>query len=249
MTMTSRRAGRPLAESPASRLRAVRSRLFWSVVWPRIRRFVERTFHTALLLRTTNFTQTRWLGRPIRQNVLDLWTIQETIAALRPAVIIETGTFEGGSALFYADLLDRLGGAGRVVTIDSAPQSTPPHPRVTYLLGDSTSRAVIDRVMAAVAQAAGPVMVILDSDHSEGHVARELDAYSPVVTPGSFLLVQDGAIDRLGYFRAFRPGPCRAIERFLAAHAEFEIDRERCGRFLITDHPNGWLRRRADEPS
>ena len=101
-----------------NRLRAVRSRLFWSVVWPRIRRFVERTFHTALLIRTTNFTQTRWLGRPIRQNVLDLWTIQETIATLRPEVIIETGTFEGGSALFYAELLDLLGDAGSVVTID-----------------------------------------------------------------------------------------------------------------------------------
>ena len=138
--MTSPQAGRPIAGHPVSRLRAVRSRLFWSVVWPRIRRFVERTFHTALLLHTTNFTQTRWLGRPIRQNVLDLWTIQETIATLRPEVIIETGTFEGGSALFYAELLDRLGGAGVVVTIDSAPRSTPTHPRVTYLVGDSTSR-------------------------------------------------------------------------------------------------------------
>ncbi len=245
--MTIPQAGRPTAEYRANRLRAVRSRLFWSIVWPRIRWFVERTFHTALLIRTTNFTQTRWLGRPIRQNVLDLWTIQETIAALRPDVIIETGTFEGGSALFYAELLERLGGAGRVVTIDSAPRATPEHPRVTYLVGDSTSRAVIDQVMAVAAQAAGPVMVILDSDHSEGHVSRELDAYSPVVTPGSFLLVQDGAIDRLGYFRAFRPGPGRAIERFLAAHAEFDIDQERCGRFLITDHPNGWLRRHADE--
>ena len=180
--------------------------------------------------------------------MLDLWTIQETIATLRPEVIIETGTFEGGSALFYAELLDRLGDAGRVVTIDSAPRSTPTHPRVTYLVGDSTSPAVIEQVHAVAAQASGPVMVILDSDHSEGHVARELEAYSPFVTPGSFLLVQDGAIDRLGYFRAFRPGPCRAIERFLVAHAEFEIDRERCGRFLITDHPDGWLRRRADEP-
>jgi len=106
---------------------------------------------------------------------------------------------------------------------------------------------VIDRVKAVATQSVGPVMVILDSDHSEGHVSRELDAYSPFVTPGSFLLVQDGAIDRLGYFRAFRPGPCRAIARFLGAHAEFEIDRERCGRFLITDHPDGWLRRRTED--
>ena len=168
-----------------------------------------------------------------------------TIATLRPGVIIETGTFEGGSAIFYADLLDRLGGGGRVVTIDSAPRSTPTHTRVTYLVGDSTSPGVIDQVHAVAAQASGPVMVILDSDHSESHVERELEAYSPFVTPGSFLLVQDGVIDRLGFFRAFRPGPSRAIQRFIVAHPEFEIDRERCGRFLITDHPDGWLRRRT----
>ena len=50
--------GRPIAGPPVSRLRAVRSRLFWSVIWPRIRPFVDRTFHSALLIHTTNFTQT-----------------------------------------------------------------------------------------------------------------------------------------------------------------------------------------------
>ena len=169
--MTSPQAGRPIAGHPVNRLRAVRSRLFWSVVWPRIRRFVERTFHTALLIRTTNFTQTRWLGRPIRQNVLDLWTIQETIATLRPEVIIETGTFEGGSALFYADLLDRLGGAGarrhnrqRSAIDADAPEGHLPGGR-QYVAGGDRSGARRSR-----RRQSGPVMVILDSDHSESHV-------------------------------------------------------------------------------
>jgi cephalosporin hydroxylase len=86
-------------------------------------------------------------------------------------------------------------------------------------------------------------MVLLDSDHNEAHVLRELELYHRFVTSGSFLLVQDGVIDTLKMFAAFRPGPLPAIEAFLSAHPEFEVDTERCSRFLITHSPKGWLRR------
>jgi cephalosporin hydroxylase len=49
----------------------------------------------------------------------------------------------------------------------------------------------------------------------------------------------------MGYFKGDRPGPVPAIHQFLAAHPEFEIDREKCDRFLVTHHPDGWLRRRS----
>jgi cephalosporin hydroxylase len=88
-------------------------------------------------------------------------------------------------------------------------------------------------------------MVILDSDHSQAHVAEELDAYSRFVTPGSLMLVQDGCIDTLPSGRPLRPGPLPAIRDFLGRTDEFELDRERNRRFLITHHPLGWLRRRT----
>jgi cephalosporin hydroxylase len=87
-------------------------------------------------------------------------------------------------------------------------------------------------------------MVLLDSDHNEAHVGREMEIYQRFVTPGSFLLVQDGVIDTLPFFAAGRPGPLPAIEAFLKAHPEFEVDTERCSRFLITHSPKGWLRHR-----
>jgi cephalosporin hydroxylase len=87
-------------------------------------------------------------------------------------------------------------------------------------------------------------MVLLDSDHNEAHVGREMEIYQRFVTPGSFLLVQDGVIDTLPFFAAGRPGPLPAIEAFLKAHQEFEVDTERCSRFLITHSPKGWLRHR-----
>jgi cephalosporin hydroxylase len=200
-------------------------------------------FHSALIEHSQNYGKTLWLGNPIWQNVLDLWVIQETIAEVRPALLIETGTNRGGSSLFYANLFDLMG-FGRIVTIDIAKLHELTHPRIDYLLGDSSSSEVVARVRDIQANHPGPVMVILDSDHSESHVTREMNAYAPFVTPGSYMLVQDGVIDRLPRFADARPGPLPAIEKFLLGHHEFELDAERCNRFLLSHHPKGWLRRK-----
>jgi cephalosporin hydroxylase len=209
-------------------------------------RRLHRLFHTELIERSANFSDTTWLGQPIWQNVLDLWTIQETIHAVRPALLIETGTNRGGSSWFYGQLMDLMDHDGRIVTVDVERLYEREHPRVEYLHGSSIAPDVLERMRQAAAQAAGPVMVILDSDHSRDHVAAELEAYAPFVSPDSFMLVQDGVIDELPIFRTSRPGPLPAIHAFLSKHPEFEIDRPRTDRFVITHHPDGWLRRRAD---
>lgn len=213
-------------------------------VWARTgRRPISRLFLNDLLAKTGNFAHTTWLGVPIWQNILDLWTIQETIVELRPALLIETGTNRGGSALFYAHLMDLLD-TGRVLTIDVERLHNLDHPRIEFLQGSSTDPAIVERVKAAAAEADGPVMVILDADHAQAHVAAELELFAPLVTPGSLLLSQDGVIDQLAMFADSRPGPLPANREFLAAHPEFEHDFERNNRFLVTQHPLGWLRRR-----
>lgn len=205
---------------------------------------VHRQFFQDLVRQTHNFGKIQWLGHPVWQNVFDLWTIQETLSEIRPALLIETGTNRGGSSMFYAQLFDLMG-QGRIVTVDVEKLHDRSHPRITYLLGSSTDQAVVGKIAAMVAEAGGPVMVILDSDHSEGHVRRELDCYARFVTPGSYCLVQDGVIDTLPMMSGSRPGPLPAIEAFLKAAPEFEVDHERCERFLITHHPLGWLRRKS----
>src|SRR5688572_25116862 len=171
----------------ANMLSALKTRLSsrMPVIGPRA---LSRAFHTALVRQTDNFGTITWLGQPIWQNILDLWTIQETIAEVKPALLIETGTNRGGSSLFFAHLFDLMG-KGEVITVDVERLHELSHPRITYLLGDSAGETVLSVMRERVAAAAGPVMVILDSDHSEPHVARELKAYSPFVTPGSFMLV------------------------------------------------------------
>ena len=203
---------------------------------------VKEIFATELIRNTNNFGDVTWCGTPVWQNVLDLWTIQETLASIRPSLLIECGTNRGGSALFYAQIFDLLD-HGEVVTIDVEKMHSLTHPRVSFVIGSSVDANIVAQIVRLAKNTSGPVMVILDSDHTEAHVARELECYAPLVTPGSFVLVQDGVIDVSPIFRGSRPGPLPATVAFLANHPEFEVDRGRTDRFLITHHPMGWLKR------
>jgi cephalosporin hydroxylase len=185
---------------------------------------------------------TTWLGVPAQKCPLDLWVYQELLHRLRPDLIVETGTYNGGSALFLAsvcDLLDR----GRVVSIDIAPQpALPSHSRIEFVTSSSTAPEIVER-MAGEATAAGTVLVILDSDHSFAHVRDELVAYAPMVTPGSYLVVEDSNVNGFPVLPDFGPGPMEAIDDFLPLHPEYEID-PWCERFGVTFNPRGFLRRR-----
>src|SRR2546429_1137775 len=62
-----------------------------------------------------NFT---WLGRPVIQFPQDLIAMQEIIWRTKPSLIVETGVARGGSLIFFASMLELLGGAGRGLGID-----------------------------------------------------------------------------------------------------------------------------------
>jgi cephalosporin hydroxylase len=137
--------------------------------------------------------QTRWLGVPAQKCPLDLWIYQELLHELRPDLIVETGTSKGGSALYLAAICDLLD-QGQVITIDVRPVRQPEHPRITYITGSSTDPPTLTQVREA-AHSAFQVMVLLDSDHHADHVLAELRAYAPLVTPGSYLIVEDTNIN------------------------------------------------------
>ena len=186
------------------------------------------------------WTTAMWLGAQALKNPLDLWIYQEIMFETRPELIVETGTYRGGSALFLASVCDLLG-SGEVVSIDIEPEREdyPAHPRITYLAGRSSTDAGV--VAEARERAAGRrVLVVLDSDHSQAHVEAELEAYAPLVPVGCYLIVEDSNIGQIR--KDLLPGPLEAVEAFLKRSTEFEIDRER-EKFLVTFNPNGYLRR------
>lgn len=182
-----------------------------------------------------------WRNVPVQKFPTDLWLHQELIMSVQPDLIIETGTLHGGSALYFASLLDLLG-RGEVVSVDIGPRlPLPEHPRITYITGSSVAPDVIAAVEQHVARAS-VVYVILDSDHSEQHVYRELELYSRFVTPGSYLVVEDGTVNRHPVLPEFGPGPLEAQRRWLPGQSEFAVDPV-SDKYLVTNNPQGVLRR------
>jgi cephalosporin hydroxylase len=184
--------------------------------------------------------QTYWLGVPILKSPLDCWVYQEIIHEQQPDLIIETGTDRGGSALFLASMCDLVGN-GRVLSIDVRSAANIRHPRVTLLVGDSTSATVLDSVREA-RRTARRCMVILDSDHHAAHVERELRAYREFVSVGSYMVVEDTNVNGHPVMSEHGPGPFEAVHAFVAEDSDFEIDKSR-EKFLLTFFPDGYLKR------
>jgi cephalosporin hydroxylase len=184
---------------------------------------------------------TYWLGVRVLKLPLDLWIYQEILFAAesRPDLIIETGTHFGGSAYYLASIFDLIG-SGRVITVDIEPLEVPSHPRITYLTGSSAAPEIVEEIHGSV-QPGERVMVVLDSDHEKDHVLAELQAYSGLVTPGNYLIVEDTNWNswRGGHFS---PGPLEALREFLSGNNDFVVDRSK-EKFLFTFYPSGYLRR------
>ena len=200
-----------------------------------------------------NFT---WMGRPIIQFPQDMVAMQEIIWAVKPDLIIETGVARGGSVLYYASLLELIGGDGKVLGIDvdirahnrAAIESHPMFHRLELYEGSSIDSATVEHA-AAQAEQAGTVLVALDSNHTHDHVLRELELYSPFVTKGSYLVVFDTVIEEMpADFYPDRPwgrgdNAKTAVDAFLADNEAFEVDRVMDDKLQITVARSGYLRR------
>jgi cephalosporin hydroxylase len=200
-----------------------------------------------------------WMGRPIIQYPQDMVAMQEIIWSVRPSLVIETGVAHGGSLVFYASLLELIGGDSYVLGIDidirahnrTAIEAHPMSKRIQMIQGSSIDPAVVAQV-AQHARGQRSVIVILDSNHSHSHVLSELEQYSGFVTKGSYLVVFDTVIDdmpkRLMPDRPWGPGdnPKTAVREFLTNNSRFAIDHETENKLLLTVAPNGYLRCLSD---
>ena len=175
-----------------------------------------------------------WLGRPIIQLPEDMIRIQEVIYALQPDIIIETGIAHGGSLVFYSSLCKALG-KGRVIGVDieirnhnrQAIEEHPLYPYITLVEGSSIDPKIVDRVKNEVRQG-DVVLVLLDSNHSKEHVLAELNAYSSLVTKGSYIVAMDGIMEKVVGAPRTMPdwdwnNPRQAALEFVKANSDFEI--------------------------
>ena len=194
-----------------------------------------------------------WLGVPIVQYPQDIIALQEIIWRTRPEIIVETGIARGGSLIFFASLLELIGGPGHVVGIDidiresnrSRIEAHPLFKRISLVQGSSIDPKVVAEVGRIAKEKR--TMIVLDSDHSHRHVLAELISYSPFVSGGGYLVVLDTIIEDLpDQIFSNRPwgrgnNPKTAVHEFLARTQDFEVDNSIPSKLLITVAPDGYL--------
>lgn len=197
----------------------------------------------------------KWMGRPVIQFPQDLIALQEIIWETKPELIVETGVARGGSLIFYASLLELIGGNGRVVGIDvdirdhnrHEIEQHPMYKRITLLDGSSTDDGILQQVRTIAADARR-VLVVLDSNHTHAHVLRELQLYSPLVRAGGYLVVLDTFVEDMPEgFVVDRPwgrgdNPKTAVWEFLKTTDRFTVDERIQNKLLITVAPDGYLK-------
>jgi len=195
----------------------------------------------------------KWCGIPILKIPQDIIALQEIIWKVRPDLIIETGVAHGGSCIFFASMLELLG-RGEVIGVEIGlyPETRKTifeHPlskRITIIDGSSTDIKVINKIKELVK--GKMVMVCLDSDHTHDHVLKELELYSPIVSIGSYLVVDDTGVEDLPEGtvsnRAWGKGnnPGTALAEFLKKNTNFIVDKTYT-KLIITGSPGGYLRK------
>ncbi|MDP6513894.1 MAG: cephalosporin hydroxylase family protein [SAR202 cluster bacterium] len=202
-----------------------------------------------------------WLGRPIIQYPQDVVALQQIVWEIKPDLVVETGIAHGGSLILWSSLLELNAMCGgpddaMVVGIDielrahnrQAIEEHPLSSRVTLVDGSSIAPEVVDTVNQ-IAVNRSTVLVCLDSNHTHDHVLAELEAYSGLVTEGSYCIVFDTIVETMpeGTYpdRPWSVGnnPMTAVETFLEGHPEFSVDHKVDSRLMLTAAPGGFLRR------
>lgn len=205
---------------------------------------------------TYNFT---WLGRPIIKYPADIIVQQEIMTEIKPDLVIEIGVAHGGSVLFSASMQKILGIENALtlgVDIEIREHNrreierSPVSDGIKLIEGGALDGDVIQQVKD-IASGYKTVLLILDSNHSHDHVLGELNAYSDLVTNGSYVILPDTFIEFFpkGYFSENRPwdvgnNPYTACMEFLKhCDAKFEIEHLWSDKALISETPSGYLRR------
>ncbi len=188
---------------------------------------------------TNCWTTITWMDIPVRKNPMDLIIMQEILWETKPTLIIESGTQVGGSAVFFASILDLAGVDFRIYTIDimGRPIFGKYEPRITFLRGSSLDPNIYNQIKI---KPEDKVAVFLDSLHTYDQVKAELEIYHKLVSVGQYLVAEDGVVDVcLGWKEAAH----YAILEFQKEHPEFEVQKSK-ERLEFTFNYDGYMLRK-----
>src|SRR5882724_2480099 len=193
--------------------------------------------------------RTTWMGVPVMKSVSDMWSYQEILHSLRPSLLLEFGTFYGGSAMFFASILRQLGAPFRVLSVDvdhsHVYDAVKQDSAIELLTASSSGEMAEQRIRRLKTEYPGPVFAILDSDHSKAHVMSELMALRPILSPGDYVIVEDSNINGHPVLPFWGPGPYEAVTEYIKTFPhDYTLDTARENKFGFTFAPHGFLIRR-----
>jgi len=214
---------------------------------------LQRSFRSALApenLKTIQEGSHRysWKGVPMWKNPFDFAIYWLLVWHARPHTIIEIGSKYGGSALWFADMLQIYGIEGRkVVSVDINLVTSIQDSRIDFICGDAGNLAA-SLTPGYLATLPRPWLVIDDASHVYEHCLATIEFFHTHLRKGDFLAVEDGIVDDLGASAEFNGGPNRAVKEFMLNHGQdyaMAIDLCDFWGHNITWNPNGYWKRVA----
>jgi cephalosporin hydroxylase len=192
---------------------------------------------------------TTFLGIHVLKSVSDMWNYQEILTELKPSLVLEFGTFQGGATLFFAETLKLISFKYRVFTVDidhgPVDWRVRQHECIELLQSSIDAPQVAARIAELRRLYPGKAFCILDSDHRRDHVFAELTLLRDVTAPGDYVVVEDGNINGHPVLPDWGPGPYEAVQAYRKRYPDdYELDIVRETRFGFTFAPGGFLIRR-----
>lgn len=167
---------------------------------------------------------------------------QMIIGDVRPDLIIEIGSHEGGGAMYLADLLRIYDIDGEVHTIDihnSAQKNITGYTNIKFF------RNGAENYDLNLTKKFSKILVIEDAAHTYECSKNAIRKFADVVSKDSYLIIEDGIVNELGVEKEYGGGPLKAIREFLPIHPEYIVDRKWCDMFgrNATFNVNGYLKK------
>jgi cephalosporin hydroxylase len=196
-----------------------------------------------------------WLGEPMLQTPDDIITIQEIMFKTKPDIVIEVGVAWAGTLLLYETLAEftktkKIIGIDIFIPKDLKKRifSKKKTNKIKLISGDSTSEVIFKR-LKKICGSYNNILIHLDSNHTKEHVLKEIELYSKLIKKNNYLIVGDTIIEHIPKQkhrkREWGKGnnPANAITEFLKKNKNFKIDKKINFKQLLTNNPNGYLKR------
>ncbi|PWB52416.1 MAG: hypothetical protein C3F13_11690 [Anaerolineales bacterium] len=185
--------------------------------------------------------QATYRGIKVWKCPMDYLIYQMIITQLQPDLVIEVGTFHGGTTLYLANLMDIIGN-GVIHSIDIedlCDERVKDHPRVRLFTNGW------EKYDSTAVNGFSKILIIEDSSHTYENTLNVINKFCDMVTVNSYFIIEDGIVNELGMNNRFHGGPLKAIREFLRDRNDFIIDRSFCDLFgkNATFNVNGYLKK------